>query len=240
MSATALVHALVDLALPRSCLGCERPGVALCRDCASPGRARVVPVSGVHACAASVYSGVIRAALLRFKERGRSDLAGPLADLLAVAVRAVAVPAVAVPAVASNRGPDVVLVPVPSSRSATRARGGDHMRRLARASARRTGVPAATPLRLTRAVRDSAGLHARERRTNLAGALVASPPRQAGRAVLVDDIITTGATAREACRALRAGGWSVLGVAAVAATPAPTRGRAPTTGTSASSGLALG
>ena len=69
-------------------------------------------------------------------------------------------------------------------------------------------------------VRDSAGLTTAARAANLDAAMRARPPRRDGRAaVVVDDIVTTGATLREAARALRAAGWTVVGAAVVAATP---------------------
>lgn len=110
---------------------------------------------------------------------------------------------------------EVVLVPVPSARRQVRARGHDPTRRIALAAAgrlRRAGVPArvAPVLRLRRAVRDQAGLGARQRRENLAGALEACPGAarltDGAVLVLVDDLITTGATLAEAARAVRAAG----------------------------------
>jgi predicted amidophosphoribosyltransferase len=79
-------------------------------------------------------------------------------------------------------------------------------------------VPA---LRHARAVADQAGLAVADRRANLAGALaVRRPARLAARAVLVvDDIVTTGATGAEAVRALTEAGAAVTAVVAVAATP---------------------
>jgi predicted amidophosphoribosyltransferase len=162
--------------------------------------------------AATRYEAAGRAALLAYKERGRRDLAGPLADLLAAAVRA---------ALAGRAPPGaVLLVPVPSARSVAAARGGDHVLRLARRAARTTGARVARDaLALTRAVRDSAGLAAGERAANLAGAMTARPPPPGLAALLVDDIVTSGATLSEATRALCAAGWPVLGAAVVAATP---------------------
>jgi predicted amidophosphoribosyltransferase len=74
-------------------------------------------------------------------------------------------------------------------------------------------------LRLVAAVHDSAGLGAAARQANLAHAMRAQPPPRAGvRVVLVDDVVTTGATVREAVRALTAAGWQVVGAATVART----------------------
>ncbi|MFJ8694098.1 ComF family protein, partial [Streptomyces roseolilacinus] len=109
----------------------------------------------------------------------------------------------------------LVLVPVPSARRAVRARGHDAVRRVATAAARelrRTGVAArVTPvLRQRRAVADQAGLDARQRRENLSGALEVVPGGarllEGARVVLVDDLMTTGASLAEAARALYAAG----------------------------------
>lgn len=187
--------ALVDLVLPRHCAGCGEPGVALCGDCGGYDPVQVEH-GGVPVLAAAPYGGGLRRALIAYKERDRRDLARPLGRLLERAV--------------TDLGcADAVLVAVPSTAAARRARGGDHVRRLVRC------VPA---LRLVRAVRDSAGLSTPERAANLAGAMAARPPGRRGRAVLVDDITTSGATLVEAARALRAAGWSVDGAAVVAAT----------------------
>jgi predicted amidophosphoribosyltransferase len=97
--------------------------------------------------------------------------------------------------------------------------------RLARRAAVVSGVRVAPGvLRLDRVVRDSAGLGRRERERNLRGALRARAPTAtagARRVVVVDDIVTTGATLREAVRALRSAGWDVAGAAVVAGTPRP-------------------
>ncbi|WP_372500015.1 ComF family protein [Streptomyces sudanensis] len=105
----------------------------------------------------------------------------------------------------------LVLVPVPSARRAVRARGHDAVRRVAVAAARElrgAGVAArvAPVLRQCRAVADQAGLDARRRRENLAGALEVVPGGmrllEGAGVVLVDDLMTTGASLAEAARAL--------------------------------------
>lgn len=207
---------LADLVLPAECGGCGTPRTTLCEECRAalyggvPRRVRPAPeppgLPVVHAAAA--YEDEVRAVLLAHKERGALGLARPLGAALAAAVRAGGVPE-------SGAAEPVLLVPVPSSRRAVRARGHDPARRIAFAAAaelRDGGVPArvAAVLRQRRAVADQSGLNSRQRTVNLAGALevTAGGGRllgAGGRVVIVDDLITTGASLTEAARAVRAG-----------------------------------
>ncbi|WAL95854.1 ComF family protein [Streptomyces sp. Je 1-369] len=177
--------------------------------------------------AAVPYDDVGRSVLLSHKERGALGLAQPLGLALAGAVCAVLRGETRLPGDTGARsgvggtqdGPQgrvmpVSLVPVPSSRAAVRARGHDPVRRIAFAAAgelRRAGVPARVlvVLRQRRAVADQSGLDSRQRQANLAGALevTAGGGRLlggGGRFVVVDDLMTTGASLAEAARALRA------------------------------------
>lgn len=203
-----LLGAVTDLVLPRTCAGCRRPGSILCAGCRPSGPPRPAAVDGVVVFAAGAYQDGLRASLIAYKERHRSELGRPLGALLAAAVRA-----------AGSDGGPACLVPVPCSARASRERGGDHLLRLARIAARASGLPVLTALRLEHDVRDSAGLGRRERAVNLAGAFVATHPPDGRRPILVDDIVTTGATLREAVRALGLAGWPCPVAAVVAATP---------------------
>lgn len=219
-----MLDALLDLALPRLCVGCRAPDRSgLCPRCRPLAPPLIGSTGDVPFAAAGNYDGSVRAALLAYKERDRRDLARALGALLADAVAALEPPSGA------------VLVPVPSSRRARRARGGDHVLRLARIVARATGLPVRTPLRLDRVVRDSAGLDTADRAANLCGAMTACRPQRENRAIVLDDIATTGATLAEAARALTASGWQVSGSAVVAATikrAGRDRWRDPATGSS--------
>ncbi|MGY1740755.1 MULTISPECIES: ComF family protein [unclassified Blastococcus] len=222
--------ALADLVLPRTCAGCGVPGAVLCRSCAAAfavphlAQPRRFPAGFPPTVAAAVYAGPVRPAVNAFKEHGRAELARPLGAALALAVAAVRA---GVPAA----GPDtpVALVPLPASRAALRARGRDHVAELTRAAVaelRAAGVPAtgARLLRRTGRVADSAGLSAAQRRANLAGTLALRPGatvRPGTLVVLVDDVVTSGATLTEAAAPLagtRRPDTPVL-AAVVAATP---------------------
>jgi predicted amidophosphoribosyltransferase len=206
---------LVDLVLPRPCVGCGGPVGPFCARCRPGGEPRLVGAGPVPTVAAAAYEDAVRAAILAYKERGRRDLAGPLGELLAGALRHAQ-------EAEAERGPPLRLrlVPVPSTRAAAAARGGDHVVRLARRAAVRSGIRVAPgTLTLVRTPRDSAGLGIAERAANLDHAMRAAPPVAGWGAVVVDDVVTTGATLAEARRALTSAGWPVVAAAVVAATP---------------------
>ncbi|MEO8106700.1 MAG: phosphoribosyltransferase family protein, partial [Actinomycetes bacterium] len=161
------------------------------------------------------YQGSVRAAVLTYKEHGHLALATPLGRLLAAALTAGLGTAQGGPAPALA---GALLVPVPSTRSATRTRGQDHALRLARRAAAMTGLSTAAALRWTRPVQDQSALSVLNRRLNVAGAMAARPPSVAGSpALLVDDVMTTGATLDEAHRALAVAGYRVVRVCVIAA-----------------------
>lgn len=198
---------LRELVFPAECAGCGRAGALLCLVCVprSPPVGAVAAI-GLPVRAAAAYENGLRAALLAYKEHGRRELGAPLGALVARAAARL----------------DGVLVPVPSAPEAVRRRGGDHVRRLAVHASRVGDRPRRVEavLQVRRAVRDSAALGVAERRANLTGAFTARPPDLPGRvAIVVDDIVTTGATLVEAARALGCAGWTVTGAAVVAATP---------------------
>lgn len=213
---------LLDLLLPTHCAGCRTGRTQLCPDCraalatarAGPAGPQPPPPGLPPLRAAAPYADPVRRLLIAHKERGALRLAGPLGQALARAVGPLL------------DGRPVLLVPMPSTPRSVRARGHDPTLRLARAAARelrRGGHPvrAAPVLRHRRTVADQAGLTAAQRRANLHGALGLRPGAVrllTGRQpVLVDDLVTTGATLAEAARALSALGHPPRAAATVAA-----------------------
>lgn len=228
----AVLAVATDLVLPGGCAGCEgaagqplRRGV--CERCMAmvgaltpqPTRPDPAPV-GLPPCAAlGDYDGVLRALILAYKDHGRHPLGRPLGRLLASVVASLVT------------GP-VLLVPVPDTPAAARSRFGDHLWRMARPAAARlraAGVAAALarPLR-ARPRPDSAGLNSHQRAAQAAGAFRARPLRVAGarrwvertgaRVILLDDVVTTGATLAAAAARLNEAGLPVAGAAVLAAT----------------------
>jgi predicted amidophosphoribosyltransferase len=225
-----LLADLADLVLPVDCAGCGSDADTLrlgfCTGCVQTlAVLRPVPVrpdpppAGLPRCLAlSGYDGVIREALLAYKERGRHRLARPLGRLLADVV-----------AQAGGIRP-ALLIPVPATSRAVRQRHGDHLDRLTRhavdrlRAAGRSAV-AAQPLRAMprpdSATLDSVGrAAAADHAFRLRPARVPGLVRMAhGRSVvLVDDIITTGATLAAVTRLLAAVGVMVDAAAVLAAT----------------------
>jgi ComF family protein len=224
--------AALDLVFPALCPACDAPlgsgrrdplcgpcwsriprlGPAACDRCGIPldgagaptegGRSpaicpacRVDPPEFDRARGAGLYAGPLRRALHALKFRGRRSLARPLADLICEQCLPVL------------RAGGEVLVPVPLARARLRERGFNQ----AELIAERLGAALDLPVRrrwLAR-VRDTApqtDLAAAERMANVDGAFVAGSAVTGRHVILVDDVLTTGATSRACARALRAAG----------------------------------
>lgn len=157
-----------------------------------------VGVDDVHC--AFAYEGVARKLVLDLKVRHLRCAARPLAAGLLAAVW--------------ERGVDVGAVTwVPGRRRDNLDRGFDHARVLAAGVARRTGLPLLPVLERVTTPRDQAGLSRERRFANLAGAFRARPCHGA-RWLVIDDLITTGATAAACADALKGAGAARVEVAA--------------------------
>jgi predicted amidophosphoribosyltransferase len=209
---------VLDLILPLECGGCGAPSTRWCDACTaeldvkadqphlvSPRVDPQVPVFTLGR-----YAGARRQAILALKEHGRGDLVAPLACALAIGVhRLLSWGMVDTP---------LTIVPAPTRRSAARRRGGDPVNRMVVAAvAGHPDIAVAQALRMKAMARDSVGLGTSDRERNIAGRvrLRGRPPRT--EVIVVDDIVTTGVTARESVRVLHGAGVRVTAVLTLAA-----------------------
>lgn len=202
---------MLDLVLPVECGGCGAARIRWCAACTEALRVRpdqphlITPRvdPGVPVFALGRYAGLRGHAIVALKERGRADLVAPLAATLRHGLDRL-----------TGWGivePGVTLVPAPTRLLAARRRGGDPVTRLAQA----TGHPVVAALRTKAFTRDSVGLSVSDRQRNVAGRikLTGAPTVPV---VVVDDIVTTGATVTESVGVLQTAGVHVLGVLALA------------------------
>jgi predicted amidophosphoribosyltransferase len=190
---------------PPACVACDALGPALCARCSPTLRDAIdFEVDGVPAFALGAYEGPLRRAVVAMK-RGERDPLDVLAGLLAA------------------RAPVIGdIVPLPTSRGRSAARGFDQSVELARRVAQRRDLTCAELLHKRGAPQDGRSRLARLRAAGRFRLTANAPPPVA--VTLVDDVCTTGATARDALRTLAAAGVAVRRLVFVART-APDRRR---------------
>ncbi|HYI32529.1 MAG TPA: phosphoribosyltransferase family protein [Glaciibacter sp.] len=218
----ALLDALAVMA-PTECSGCGAADRAVCAGCrlalvpwVHPARrnAQHLPAEPpITVWSALEYSGVAQRVVGAYKDGGRTDAASALTGPLLAAV-AVALERSEHAGDGSSRA-GIRLATIPSSRRAMRSRGFKPVELLMR----RAGLRASTVLRQTGEAADQVGLDRVSRDLNKRGSLAATQVLDGYRLLLVDDIVTTGATLFEARRAITEGGGIVVGYATLAETP---------------------
>ncbi|RYZ04328.1 MAG: ComF family protein [Myxococcales bacterium] len=191
---------------PSLCAACDEPASgAFCEACGQnfqkpPERL----VAGVPLLIAGAYAPPLSTAILRFKYQGRAELSRSLSRLVAPALGTLGLPA------------DAVLVPVPLHPKRLATRGYNQAALLAQELGRSSGL-SCRPRLLARA-RETERQVGKARDARLTNAADAFLVRQRGarHAVVVDDVVTTGATVRACAQALARGGIELCAVVALA------------------------
>jgi len=202
------LNALLSLVIPIACINCSQAGEIMCVACQrkfSPSHAltpKIVHVTKSKCAIGSLlpYDERVSRIILGAKDDGNRKLEGIVVNAL-VAAR-------------SLFPENLLLIPIPSTSIAKRRRGRDFTFELARALSRHTGDQVVRSLRYTRTVAPQKSLNARERAVNMRGALVFCENSQKfinKPALLLDDVLTTGATLAEGMRAMGSAGRPCLG-----------------------------
>lgn len=193
---------LQELIFPNRCIGCSQLGIEICSQCRRYWHPHIYCTSTLTEPAIPIYSAIAysplaRKIILAAKEGGILQ-----AELLIVGAIRHALN------FCIDQSGSGFLVPIPSRKSAARLRGRQFINDLCQRVSAETTIPTFEILTHSRAVKDQSTLDARNRAINMSGALSASR-FISGRAILIDDLVTTGATLSEAVRALRAQGIAV-------------------------------
>jgi predicted amidophosphoribosyltransferase len=202
MRAMKSIRALQEIIFPSRCLGCGQLGLEICSLCRKNWHPHIYRQWSQHLPTFPIYSAVTYSpiagkVLLAAKENNLviADqlIYKALGHSLTFALREI--------------GGDF-LIPIPSRRSVARSRGRQFIAALAHQLSAETGLPAYENLEHTRRVRDQSSLDAKSRFHNLDGSMK-SLNFLSGKAIVIDDLVTTGATLQEAVRALRDRGIEV-------------------------------
>lgn len=207
-----LSHTL-DLFLPVSCAGCGAPDIQLCQQCRNlvevdvQYRELFISESGtrIPLYFSCDFVEPLTNVMHQFKETGHTKLAHPLSEWMRPAVLHIQ----------NHVTTDVLWVAPPSPRKNYVQRGYHPLKILSR----QLGISLSSLLRSRRHRADQTGLSRHLRHTNMDGAFVATRNLTGIDIVLLDDVMTTGATLRESARALHVAGANVVAAAALAATP---------------------
>ncbi len=216
------VDALLGFLFPDACVACGEP-LALgerhaCSACREQIRASLLPTGGLAAVGgdppihfALPFEGPTQALVHALKYDFRTSIARELAMVALPAVRSIA-----------SRRVDAV-VPVPLHRVRHRERGFNQSELIARPLAASLGLPVLGALVRARATPSQTGLRRHERLKSIERTFAPMPPVRDRRILLVDDVVTTGATLTAAARAaFRGGAESVVALAVAASEPPPT------------------
>ena len=207
------IQSLNELLFPSRCISCSALGLSLCSKCrrgwnphiyiTEIGRGEGISLSVTSSV---LYSSIAQKVILGAKENHFERADKLVSDAITHSLENLL----------RKEWVDY-LIPIPSRKSATRLRGREFIAEMTKPASAKLGIPIQSPLFHGRRVRDQSGLDVQGRRNNLEGAFVVEKiDGLHGNAVLVDDLVTTGATLNEAARALRYAGIQVIGAVTAA------------------------
>ena len=207
------MKSLAELVFPSRCIGCSQLGISICSICRKSWHPHIyhrglkVLDKTYPVISAIEYSPIASRVLLRAKEANQEAADQLLVKAINHSLRYF---------LKNYGGGD--LVAIPSRRSATRKRGRNFMQEITETVASIESLKSLDILHHQRAVRDQSKLNSLQRNRNIDGAFSATfnmaktaGSGNIGPLIIVDDLVTTGATLAEAIRALRAAGFSVIG-----------------------------
>ena len=203
------MSALLDLVFPSKCVVCERPPQLVCSGCLPAPRPRSELLTGYRLSYALDLEDAAKKLITGYKDQSKLALASDLADYLDLALEQL-------PGKPTN-----FLVP-PSSKKNFARRGYNPVELICSKSVQ------LRPLKRVRArsvkfTLDQRGLSAKDRRENLEGAFEVESG--SGSLLIVDDVVTTGATALSLANASAAAGFEVAGICVVARRISPSQTR---------------
>ena len=196
------IASLRELIFPVRCIGCDQLGISICSQCRKFWHPRVIKTwshsqEKFPIYSSIPYSPIAGKVLLSAKESSLELADNLLVTALLHSLRG-----------AQSQNQIDFLVPIPSRKSVARKRGRQFISVLSKSVGESENLPTEEILTHTRKVRDQSNLDAKDRAANLDKALI-SLRFLSGKAVLIDDLVTTGATLHEAARALRSKGITV-------------------------------
>ena len=198
----SVIGELSQLLFPTRCYGCNAIGLSICSSCRREWHPHfyTTHVQGIKVHSAVIYSPTASRIIMAAKERGLKGADELIVDAI-----------VHVLDKANFDTFNVRLVPIPSSAPNRRRRGRSFIPEICKQVSAITSIPVIPALTINRAVKDQSSLSAKARLTNMRGAFsISTNTHPRGDLILIDDVVTTGATVSEAARALNSQGFHVL------------------------------